>query len=156
MKKIIVFLLFALLLCDCSEIENREEDRELVFKTVDTTYFVRQGATLESIFVSPKRSISIGKEGGIVEVTAYYLDTLVNGTQSNRILNDFFFETINFDAPFVSYEGRKRISDREVRYTFLFTKNETGMTRPVIAAAISDTLSHPSGFGWFSITQKAD
>lgn len=156
MKRLMVLFLFALLLCDCSEIKNSEDNRDLVLKAVDTTYFVQKGATQQTIFVSPRRSISIGKEGGVVEVTAYYLDTLVNGAKNDRILNDFFFETINFDAPFVRYEGRQRISDREVRYTFLFTKNETGETRPAVAAAISDTLSHPSGFGWFSITQTAD
>ena len=67
MKRLMVLFLFALLLCDCSEIKNSEDNRDLVLKAVDTTYFVQKGATQQTIFVSPRRSISIGKEGGVVD-----------------------------------------------------------------------------------------
>ena len=127
-----------------------------LFRSTKSTDENALGTPLMQIHVEPRSSNTIGREGGTFTITASYPATLPSGEENTRVLNDFLFEKVNFDAPYVQYQGRERVNDRTVRYTFHFEKNDTGKDREPVAAAITDTTSYPKGFGWFSIKQTAE
>lgn len=165
MKRIILVICTgALLLAGCAQIEgwfNRSENGDPnsgpeVFQAVFGSEDPSQGGTsIMTITVSPRRSNTVGKEGGTIVLTASIPEKTPDGKENTRVLSEFFSETVNFDAPYVQYKGREQVDSRTVRYTFVFEKNNTGKDREPVGAVLSDTLSSPIGFGWFTIRQTA-
>ncbi|MBR0254729.1 MAG: hypothetical protein IJQ69_02285 [Bacteroidales bacterium] len=167
-KSFYALLAIVALTSSCAQLEEglfgglfrstKSTDDTVVYQLyIDTTAVKNAlGTSLMQIHVEPRSSNTIGKEGGTFTITASYPATLPSGEENTRVLNDFLFEKVNFDAPYVQYKGRERVNDRTVRYTFHFEENDTGKDREPVAAAITDTTSYPKGFGWFSIKQTAE
>jgi hypothetical protein len=135
------FLVLLMVLSSCGQLEEDTSDPAI-------------RSYSKQILIEPCISNIIEKEGGTIVITAFYHDNDEKGNTSKRVLNDFFIDSVNFDAPYVKFKGRERVNDQKVRYTFVFEKNETGKDCEPVAAAIGDTSSFPNGFGWFKITQK--
>lgn len=119
-------------------------------------------------------SITIGKEGGEIEVLAYVheLNPTDSVSRAHKLKNEYFYfgkdnegRTIERVYPFVSLKSREQVDDYTVRYTFSFSANDTNKDRTVECRIYDLTYYKDygdnrgltmAGIGYLRITQTAE
>ena len=118
--------------------------------------------------------ITVGKEGGEVEVLAYVheLNPADSVSRAHKLKNEYFYfgpdcegKTIEELFPFVSLKRREQLDDYTVRYTFSFLANDTDKSR-LFGCRIYDLTYYKdygdnrgytmAGVGHLQITQTAE
>ncbi len=119
-------------------------------------------------------SITIGKEGGEIEVLAYVHE--LNPTDSvgrtHKLQNEYFYfgkdsEGMKIEEffPFVSLKSREQVDDYTVHYTFSFLANDTNQDRNVDCRIYDLTYYKDyndnkgmtmAGIGYLRMTQTAE
>ena len=152
MKHTFTFLLAACLcICSCTQLQEFLFDPEDPFnlefeqgnpeanKTGGITSLADRPATFWEILTEPDFGmITVGKEGGEVEVLAYVheLNPADSVSRAHKLKNEYFYFGPNLEGkkieelfPFVSLKSREQVDDYTVRYTFSFLANDTDKSR---------------------------
>ena len=166
MKHTLTFLLAACLcFCGC----------ESLFHSDDQRVEELECATFWEILTKPDfGSITIGKEGGEIEVLAYVheLNPADSVSRAHKLQNEYFYfgkdsEGMKIEEcfPFVSLKSREQVDDYTVRYTFSFLANDTNQDRNVDCRIYDLTYYKDygdnkgftmAGIGYLKMTQTAE
>lgn len=160
MKNSIVFLLAACLcFCGCESLFHSDDQR---IEELKNPFFWE-------ILTEPDfGSITIGKEGGELEVLAYVheMNPADSVSRAHKLKNEYFYFGPNSEGmkieeffPFVSLKSREQVDDYTVRYTFSFLANDTNKSRDA-ECRIYDLTYYKgftmAGFGYLKMTQTAE
>lgn len=166
MKYSITFLLAACLcLCSC----------ESLFHSSDQRLEGLECATFWEILTEPDLGmITVGKEGGEIDVLAYVheLNPADSVSRAHKLKNEYFYfgegsegKKIEEFFPFVSLKSREQVDDYTVRYTFSFLANDTNQDRNVDCRIYDLTYYKDyndnkgmtmAGIGYLKMTQTAE
>lgn len=166
MKHTFTFLLAACLcLCSCESLLNSSDQQ--MDELACANYW--------EILTKPDLGlITIGKEGGELEVLAYVheLNPADSASRAHKLKNEYFYFGPEYEGkkieelfPFVSLKSREQVDDYTVRYTFSIQANHTNKAR-VVECRIYDLTYYQdygdnkgptmAGIGYLKITQTAD
>lgn len=166
MKRTFFLLLAAICICGCAEMEgafsflkiNRSEapenGDESVYTVGEMGITQMGGVTAFAIKVLPQSDNQIGKDGGDFVITLSLAEK-----NPFSLKNEYFEESYNLDADFVTIKDRKQVNDRTVEYTFHFSENTSGSERVVATRVVDTTLTYQNIRGaicGFSIKQTAE
>lgn len=166
MKHTFTFLLTACLcFCGCESLLNSNDQQ------IDEL----SCATYWEILTKPDLGlITIGKEGGELEVLAYVheLNPADSVSRTHKLKNEYFYfgpesegKKIEEFFPFVSLKSREQVDDYTVRYTFSVLANDTNKARNAECRIYDLTYYKDyednrgltmAGIGYLKITQTAE